>query len=178
MSIRAQLLVSHIHPLESSPKAHFPPRLPLPTCRFELERSLPVSIMSNRAQSLISHLRRQNICLPPHHVNSSRNARLLPPPRQFGPDCSSTTPTVSIRARSLVSCLHHVPLSLTARLPPKLCQFEPDRSCPTPTVSTRARLLVSLPHSVNSSPTARASLPACQFERNRSSPASATSFQA
>ena len=145
MSIRAQSLISHLHPLKSSPNAHFPPyrvrsrtiaRLPLPTCRFEPERSLPASTVSNRAQSLISHLRRlKTLASHPHHVNSSRNARLLPPPCQFGPNRSSTTPTGSIRAQSLVSHLHHVLSSSIARVPPPPCQFEPYRSSPASTAS-------------------------------------------
>ena len=65
-----------------------------------------------QARPLVSH---------PHRVNSSWNAGLLPPPRQFEPDRSSATPshqferhrlchtsTMSSRARSLISCLHQL----------------------------------------------------------------------
>ena len=42
MSIRAQSLLSHFHPLKSSPNTHFPP----PPCPFEHNHSSPTSNMS------------------------------------------------------------------------------------------------------------------------------------
>ena len=155
MSSQARSLVSHPHHVNSSQNA----RLLRQSCQFEPDRSSAT-----------------------HCVNSSWNARLLPPPCQFEPDRSSATPTrqfehnhscptptMSIRAGTLVSHLHLVNLSTTAHVTPPPCPLKPGRSCPTPTMLTQARTLVFRIHHVNSSPTTHLP-PPHQFKRNRSCP--------
>ena len=106
-SIRAQLLVSHLHHVLSSPIACLHPhhvnpsptaRLPPPPRQFERNRSCPTTTVRFRARPLVSHL---------HHTLSSPLARLPPPPCQLEPERASTT---SIRARPLVCHPHWVNL--------------------------------------------------------------------
>ena len=92
----------------SSPGAHHPPRPDARLHPSEPERSCSTSTMRSRARSLVSY---------PHHVSSSWNARLLPPPRQSEPGRSSPASTSSFRAQSPASLQPH--------------PFEPDRSSPT-----------------------------------------------
>ena len=108
MSIRAQLLVSHPDHVPSGPSARLSPRL----CLFKLEHichlhrvpSSPGTRLPPRARVLVSH---------PNP--SSLGARLPPRPRLFKPECSSLAPTVSIRARTLVSRLNRAFSSPGAR---------------------------------------------------------------
>ena len=121
-SIRAQLLVSHLHHVSLSPTAH----VPLPLCQFK-----------PNWRSLVS-------CL---HVFSSPTARVPPPPCPLRPDRPCPAPTALIQSQSLVSHLHHVFSRPTARLPPPQHQFERNRSCLTSVMSSRSQLLMSSLHS-------------------------------
>ena len=85
-SIRAQLLMSHLHHVLSSPIA------------------CSTLTMSIQAQLLIFH---------PHHINLSTTAHLPPPLHQFEPDCLCPTPIVSIQAQSLISLFEPNCSSLT-----------------------------------------------------------------
>ena len=116
--IRAQLLVSCLHHISLHPITHLPHHIFLsPTAR------LP-------AQPLMSHS---------HHVNSSLIACLLPPPRQFKPDCplplrqfehncSCLTSVMSSWSRSPMFHSHHINSSTITCVPPPPSWFEPDHS--------------------------------------------------
>ena len=106
VSIRAQLLVYHLHRVLSSSIA----RLPLPPCQFGHNCSSPTPTVSLWAQVLVSR---------PDRVYLSSN--------------TSATLTVSLRARALIS--HPNPSSLGARLPPRPRLLEPECSSPAPTMS-------------------------------------------
>ena len=89
-----------------------------------------------------------------HHVVSSPIARLLPPPSPFEPNRSPHIPTMSFRARPLVSHPHRVNSSATARVSPSIRTLRARLLVSDPTVSIRARPLVSRLHQALSSPAA------------------------
>ena len=148
---------SHLHHVHLSPHTRHPP----PPCLLERKRSFPTSIASNRARTLVSHLRCGHWSL------------------------NHSTSTVSIRARTLAICLHHVYLSANARLPLPPCPFKPEhpsplelerspspppcllkckRSFPTSIASNRARMLVSHLCHVHWSPNAPTSTMSIQAQ--------------
>ena len=164
MSIRAQSLISCLHHISLNPTTRLPP----PPSQFERNCLCPTPTRSSRAQSPVSILtmsiRAQ--LLVSHRVNSSTTARVPPPPRQFEPDRSCPTPTVSIQAQPALACF----------LPPRL--FKPDRSCPTSTMSSQARPPMSCSHRVNSVPIACVPPSPRLFEADRSSPTPTASIRA
>ena len=167
MSIRVQTLVSHFHRVHSSPNARlhlsssarhhhvyssantcFPP----PSPQIEPERSSPTSVMSIGAQtpptSTVS-IQAQTLAICLHHVYSSANAHLPPPPARMLAICfhhvysSANAHLPPPPARTLAIRCHHVYSSTNARLPPPPCLFEPKRSSSISTTSIRAQSLVS-----------------------------------
>ena len=124
LSIRAQLLICHLHRVLSGPIA----RLPLPPCQFRRNCSSSTPTVSLRARPLIS-------C--PDCVYSSSN--------------TSATLTVSLQARALVFHPDCVSSTLSAHHLPRACLFEPEHSSPASTVPFRPQALVTHPDCLPSS---------------------------
>ena len=82
-----------------------------------------------RAQMFVSH---------PQRIHSSLNARHLPPPFLFEPECSPSASTISIRAQMLVCHLYRIHSTPNARRPPSPCTFKPECLSSTSTMSIRA----------------------------------------
>ena len=155
-SLRAQLLISHLHQALLSPATCLPPTMsiqaqPLISCLGQVPSSLIACLPPPPGPFEPGYLSPTQPCLFEHNRSSPASTRpfqawlLVSHPtvsiraqllvshlhQALSSPATCLPPTVSIQAQPLISCLSQVPSSPIARLPPLPDPFEPGYLSPT-----------------------------------------------